>query len=205
MLSIIAPTMVGAFLFRRLITELKTLFAFICITFVLEVIIRVFYELELNNMPFFHLYSFIEFGFITAIYYLLSQDPKWKKGILGIASVFILLSVYNLIYLEGITEFNSNQRYVEGVTLLVFFFGYFFQLMSRPRKEFLESHPFFILTLGLLAYFTGTLLLFLFSKELLSRSDNSYWALHGILNILLNLTYTIVLWKGRILKTFTSY
>lgn len=39
--------------------------------------------------------------------------------------------------------------------------------------------------------------LFLVSKELMEAEVDKYWALHGILNIWLNLSYAVVLWQGR--------
>lgn len=203
--SILAPTIVGILFYKKFTKELKVLVFFVLFSFLIEGVAYYLRINRINNMFILHLHSWIEFFFIAAIYYKLTSNQNWKTTIILFTLLFSGLSLLNLLYLEDLSTFNSNQRYMEGILVIALFIVYLFQLMSRPKQEYLENHPFFILTVGFLIYFLGTLFLFLFSKEILSQSENSYWALHGILNIFLNIIYTVVLWKGRILLTITSY
>lgn len=198
MFSILAPTILGVIFYSKLVNATKTLAVFVFITFVLEVVIRIMSELEMNNMVFFHLYSFLEFGFISLIYYQLSVNRVWRKMIITALVIFEGFSIGNLLFWEEITHFNSIQRHIELILLLLLFLAYCIKLIYEDRNKSFFENPFFILTGGFMIYFTGTMYLFIHADELLYSSKNYYWIIHGFFNIFLNIVYSIVIWKSRI-------
>ena len=176
---------------------LKQLFRLIIITLFIEFIARVLFERGMNNMFLFHLYTFVEFGFVSAIFYLLSRSEAWKKLILIVSSLFVVFSILNLLFFEGIEQFNSNQRYFECISVFVYCVGYYLGVLRSSESFFLEREPMFWLTSGYLLYFSGTLFLFLYTKSFMDvGKELRYWELHGILNIWLNVIYSFVLWLG---------
>jgi hypothetical protein len=198
MISILVPALVGAIFYSKLIRSVRVLSILVGLTLLIEVAARVLFEYGINNMFIFHLYSFIEFGFIALIYYQVSTNPHWRKLILTLSVLFGTFSIVNILFLEKITEFNSIQRHVELIGLAIILVIYCYKLIHEDRNVNFFQNPFFILTGGFLIYFGGTMYLFVFSKELLNGDKTSYWIIHGIFNIFLNITYTVVLWKGRI-------
>lgn len=195
MVSILPPAIAGAFFLKTLPNPLKILVIFIFTTLSLEAASYILYLRGQNNMFLFHAHSFIELAFLSVMYWLLLNSRLWNWVIRALLLAFVVFSALNMAFYEGSQEFNANQRYAEGIIVLVFVFGYLNKLISNKEYGYIENHPYFILTIALLLYFFGTLFLFLFGKLLLSDS-NGYWAIHGFLNITLNLMNTFVLWKA---------
>lgn len=195
--SILAPAIAGAIFYSRLLTVLRILYFFILTTLALEIITRILFEYGMNNLFLFHAYSFIEFSIIALIYYRLSPNKLWRKLILRIFILFQTYSMVSLLFFENVSRFNSIQRYTEMGLLSILFLTY---LLIRKRELAglpLHKDPLIVLTAAWLIYFGGTLYLFIYGNEVLEQ-DNRYWIIHGIFNIFLNISYTFVLWLGRV-------
>lgn len=195
--SILAPTLVGAIVFIGLNKQLKALYALVAITVVFEFVAIAIVAKGMNNMWMMHSYSYVEYTVIVSIFFSITYSKIVRAVLISLTIVFFAFSVFNLIYFESLNEFNSNQRYVEGIAILAMCVMYFGELLFVAEYSYLEKNPFFWLASGYLIYFAGTLFLFLFNKNLHKQDLNSYWILHGILNIWLNLIYTVTLWIGR--------
>lgn len=193
MYSIIAPVVIGAIFYFKFPGALKVLCWLLFCTIIMEVLGLWLFELKINNLFIFHLYSYIEFGLITLIYYQLSTNQVWKRFMAITFVLFLLYSGIVLVFYQGLDSFNSLQRNAEGLILMVYFFAFikkYSLFESRKRKLF---KPFFWLTYGYFIYFAGTLFLFVFANEILSDKMNDYWIIHGIFNIFLNIIYAVVL------------
>jgi hypothetical protein len=191
--SIIAPVVIGAIFYFKLHRTLKVLCWLLFATLILEGAGVWLFELKINNLFIFHLYSYIEFGLITLIYYQLSTNQMWKRLMIVIFVLFLLYSGIVLLFYQGLDSFNSLQRNAEGVILMVYFFTFIrdYSLFGSRKRALFKS--FFWLTYGYFIYFAGTLFLFVFANEILSDRMNDYWIIHGIFNIFLNITYAVVL------------
>lgn len=199
-LTVLAPISIGAFYFSRLFVVARILWFFILITGGMELSMWFQYSKSINTMFFFHIYSYIEFGFIALIYYRLSMNYKWRSVILGLFSLFSIASILNLIFLEPFTVFNSNQRYLEGVLILLLVSNYIIQSTKDKLNSSLKRDPFTILSLAWLVYFSCTLILFIFSKQWFSAETiNYYWIVHAILNAGLNFSYAYTLFKAKVI------
>lgn len=197
-LSVLVPTIVGAIFYLRLIRFAQILYWFVFSTFILEVAVRVLYELEINNMFLFHLYSFVEVTFICLIYSELLALPRYRKLIWTGFTIFQTFSIINLLFFDEITQFNSVQRYFE-MSIIYSLIGFFaIQAMKQRFRYPIMKDPAFLLTIGLMVYYLGTFFLFVYGTEVLDDKDNSEWVIHGIFNIFLNLMYLIVFLRSRI-------
>ncbi len=201
--SVVIPVIVGLLYFNNRTNALKILSAFVVVGMLTEVINNVCFYNQINNMPVFHVYTYIEFTVISSIFFLILESRKLKMAVLGLMLGFYVFSAINLIYWESLTDFNSNQFAVEALIIFTYCIAYYSQLMKNPEFTHLEKHPYFILVSGYFIYFSGTFTLFISSKELLLTTNQGYWTLNSILNTLLNITYAIVLWKSR--KKLASY
>lgn len=197
MLSGLAPVLAGAIFFRRLPRMFKFLFIYAFIVFLNDIAVYSMASMHLNNMALIHFYTFLEFTFISFVYYQIAMK-KWFKVIVLIAAIFFyLFSILNLVFLESLDAFNSIQSYVEGIVILIYTLLYFGDLLSRDVFIYLERSPLFWLNCGFLVYFAGTFFLFIFNTELTRSSEGGYWILHAILYIWLNLIYAVSLWMSR--------
>lgn len=156
---------------------------------------------SINNLFLYHIHSMVEFVCICGIY-LKIISKRWRKYILLLGIVFIGSSLVNFITTEAFDVFNSNQRYIQAILLMPVFYRAFKEHSESTKYVFLETHPYFILTAGFLVYFIGTVILFLFMKELSQAAAVKFWAIHCIFNILLNIIFTFALWRGRKMSTY---
>ena len=198
MYSVWAPFIAGALLIKRLTFELRLLVLLVMCKLVLELLANYLGSHGIHNLFLSHIYSYIEFSLMATIFYRLARIHTWKMFILISSIGFIIFSIINLIYFESFEEFNSNQRYLEGILIFVFCVGYFFKLIKKAEHVFLERHPYFILAASYLFYISGTLFLFLSSKNFMGADLHKYWEMHGLMNIWLNLSFVAVFWKGQI-------
>ena len=193
--SIIAPVIAGAFLFRGLKPITRTLYWLVFFTFLAEIPTRLLYEKQINNMFLFHLQSYIEFYFLLAIYYRLYRELRHQRFALITGAVFLMASLI-MLFRDSIFEFNTGQRYVEMLLLVLLFFAYLREQHIYNSPAQIRKNPFFWFTVGYLIYFAGTLLLFLSQDMFVKNGHTEYWIIHGIFNIFLNLVFTFVLWSG---------
>lgn len=195
--SIVAPIIIGAIYFKSLSFAIRILFLFVAITGVFELITTVMSLNQMNNLLFFHTYVYIEFLAVVAIFFFSYDSVFWRGMALFFLGSFLLFSLVNNVFFEAVDLFNSNQRYAEGIIVLLMCAGYYISLLRRPIHRYLERQPMFWLASGWLIYFAGTLYLFLFSQELLAMNAHQWWAIHAILNIGLNMIYVISFLKAR--------
>lgn len=195
--SILAPIIVGAIGYRAFSFNIRFLFLFICLTGVLELISGILMHYQMNNLLLFHIHVYLEFIFITLIFFFVYDSVLWRAVSLIFLGIFLVYSIINNVFYEGLEIFNSRQRYVEGLMLIVMCAGYFISLMRRPIHRYLEKQPMFWLVSGWLIYFAGTLYLFLFSNELMAEEKFQFWEVHSVLNIGLNTIYVVAFLKER--------
>lgn len=201
-LSILAPLIIGLIHFRKLSGIMKILYVLVVVTFVMEAAASIIRLQGIHNLFVFHSYVYVEFSAITIIYFRLFDTFRWKLITVILYVFFIVFSILNIGYIEGIEVFNSNQRYVEGLMVILLCVTYFVQLMRRAEHRYLQSLPSFWLNSGFLIYFSGTLFLFMLGRELIEKDIGIFWEIHAVLNIGLNTVFVIALLKAR--KQFTE-
>ncbi|MFT5777351.1 MAG: hypothetical protein ACI837_000283 [Crocinitomicaceae bacterium] len=194
-LSILLPALVAGITFYWQTKTLRKLSVFVFATLILEISAAILSSYHTNNMWIFHLYTLLEVVFIAWIYNDLSNNRN-TKIVNVLLVVFIMFSAVNIICIESLKEFNSYQRFIGGVTIIIYALIYFVQLFKEAKIERLERHAYFWLNSAFLIYFAGTLFLFILTENILADDSHNYWNLHAILNISLNLGYTATLWMG---------
>ncbi len=194
-ISIALPTITGLVTFNRQNKTLKKLSVFIFITAIFESLASYYVESGWNNMFFFHFYSYFEvIGFAFIFWDLVSKIMK--RVLVVLVSIFLIFSVLNITLWESLIEFNANQRYVGGVLILIMTLLYFNKIFIDAKIQKIEEDHYFWLSSILLIYTAGTLFLFILGKQVHTEDNYMYWDLHSVLNILLNIGFTITLWMG---------
>lgn len=133
--------------------------------------------------------------FFSIIYTRLTRFEWLKRIILALIPVFILFSFFNSLFWENVTGFNSIQRHVEGSLIILYALAFMLETRKYFGNPWHES-PYLIFSFGVLIYFSGSLFLFIFGRKMFSTGDDAYWALHGYLNIFLNLVFTAVILRS---------
>lgn len=195
--SILAPIAIGAIYLKSLSFVLRILLAFVILMGVMELTAGLLNLNKINNLFVFHIYTYVEFAAILLIFFFSYDSVFWRTISIIFLIGFLIFSVINNLLFESFSDFNTNQRYLEGILVILLTTGYYMSLLKHPIHRYLERQPLFWLASGWLIYFAGTLYLFLFSKELLDTADISWWNIHAILNIGLNMIFVVSFLKGR--------
>ncbi len=195
--SIMAPILIGAIYFKSLSFALRILFLYVVITGLFELVASLMSVYQINNLFLFNTHFFIEFLAISAIFFFSYDSVFWRGVVVVFLISFLLFVLLENFYFEARDPFQANERYAEGLMVIILCAGYYISLLRRPIHRYLEKQPMFWLASGWLIYFAGTLYLFLFSKELLAMNSFHFWQIHAILNIGLNVIYVISFVKGR--------
>lgn len=182
---------------RLLPKALRWLSAFIFITFALEVTTVVLSQNSINNLILFHLHTVVEVVMLSLLFQFLLKGA-WLKTITWVFIIaFVLFAIIYPWYYDRFGEFNSLQRGVQGIAMIILCIVFLLQLISRLDVERLSDYPYFWLFSGLMIYFSGTFFLFLYSNKYFKLGNMDYWFIHSLLNIFLNFIFAITLWKGR--------
>lgn len=180
--------------------ERKYLLFAIFLGVIAEVSLVVAIDLWRNNMPIVHFYTVFEFLLLSTVFYLGNPKVFSKKLYLITISIFTFLAIINTFFFQSIWVWNSNIRTLEGIILIFLSLRYFFILLkqlivAKPEKTFM-----FWFSIAILVYFSGNLLLFIYSNQITTLGIESKESealadqiivINYILNILLYILYTV--------------
>ena len=196
-LSILFPVILGAISFQLLPNSFKILSIYVFISCIMEIWTTTLFLKEMNNLFLFHIHTYVEITSIAAILLVVSKK-KFNKWFIGSTYIgFIVTSLFFYWNGDSVDFFNSKQRIIETIIIIGWLVVFFQELLHHDKNPFIELNPHFIWGSGLFIYFSGTLVLTTFSDVLNQEYFVTVWSIHSILNIFLNIIYTIVIWKSR--------
>ena len=188
---LILPFLTGVFLFKRLSAMQRKVFLLVTLTIGVELLATYLRKFG-NNMPAFHLSTWIE-GLLVALIFdgILNglRNRIIRYGVL----LFVLFSTISLLSIEGLYEFNTAQKYVGNIFIILICLLFFAQLMIEAKVTNPWKESSFVLASVMLFYYAGTLFVFILANNLISN-DMKLWYFQSILFIILTFGYTIVLW-----------
>ena len=151
--------------------------------------------IEPNNLPFYYGYILLEFIFLCWIYhsYLHTFRYRWAIALLGGTFVLYYLVKFGM-YPHMLFEYSTHDRAIEGVLILLFAGTYFFEVYRRQEILHLQKTSGFWIGMGLILYFSSTLMIFLFSEVIFEQELSifqSIWAIHALITVMLYLSFSI--------------
>ncbi|MCG8576579.1 MAG: hypothetical protein MI810_17000 [Flavobacteriales bacterium] len=181
----------------HLTKALKILGAFVLITLGLEIFSATLSYGGNNNLWIFHIHSYLEVLCFAGIFYLIFEKSPLRHVCLVVIALFFAFGISYVLYHQSFYQFNSMERGVEGILMLLLCILFFGRLLLKLDVPNLLAYPYFWFATGLMIYFSGTLFLFLYASKYLAMGDITYWLIHSLLNILLNIIFAITIWKGK--------
>lgn len=193
---ILLPLFVAVFR-RKMLTRVQRRLAYlVLLVAAFEMTSYLFWYNAVNNHPLYHFYSVFEFWLVLNIYQI--SLGKWltSKVILLLGTAFTFFAIGNVIFLQDLTEFNSNVTTTSGIIIIFLSLVSFFQLLTKRSHSSVFSDPQFYINSGFLIYFSSNLVLFFISSRVTLSLEESYliWGIHSIINCILIIFYTIALW-----------
>lgn len=192
MFSILMPNIGGLIALKKLDNQGKKILLFFGTFFIIDFIISWLANHNINNMPMFNFFCLLEYGFYAYLFSDNINNTKLKKGIRYSIGFYTAFTIFAIIFIRSIYEFNSETRVVESFLLVFCSLLYFNELSKSLSTEKLNilKIPMFWISIGILFYFAGNFFLFLFYREI-SQISSTLWSLHSIVNIITNFLFMI--------------
>ncbi|RYU78045.1 hypothetical protein [Hymenobacter persicinus] len=190
--------LVGAVRWRHLGPSMRWLTGLVWFGLLMELVSRWMMLQKMPNLILSPLDTLAEFVGLTWIYGReLRPWPitRYVPAAIGLFAVLTGISIFTQLHS---VQFSPVQHSIESITLLVLALLYLYKLSHGTAVRQLEREPMFWVSAGVLLYFAGDVLIFIFSNYLLqqySRAVNiQVWAVHAVLFMILCSCYTIALW-----------
>ncbi len=201
-LIIAAPFLIGVMRNRYLQKETLIIFYFILNGILFEIISRTIVRLQIkNNLPFFHIYTVIEFFIISWFYWLVFKDYFSKLLIPIVFFTFFIFSLIDSFVFHNVFTFNSYAKSLECIIIVVLSVLYLYKTFNEFQEKDPSDTPVFWINAGFLFYFSGCLFLFTFSNYILTQGKSMAivtWALHAFFMILMYILIAVGLWRTKI-------
>jgi hypothetical protein len=193
----IIPLIVGVICIKKIKNYLLPVFIMVVIASFVE-IINFWVAIDAtSNLPIFHIYTALEFSFIY-LFYLFFYKQYFNFKILYLLIPLFYIVTYIDYKINGLNDIDSFSVTVESSIFIILSLISFTFLLRNLIYENVLSIPFFWINSGILIYFSGNILLFIFGKSL-NLSD--YYALfvpiHSPLNVIYNTLICIGFLKSR--------
>lgn len=190
--------LVGLLTFKRHSKIQRLLFILIIVTAVSESISKILWYQKLNNLPVFHFYAVIEFMLFMLIF---ENAYRIKASYFNpfrlVIYSMVAFALFNGVFLQSITEFNSNVITISASVLTLLSLLYFYKLLKEVSHISLETQPVFWINVGVLIYFSSSLVFFLASNALAGQSldvRGIVWGTHALFNVFHYIAFSIALW-----------
>lgn len=197
---LILPFTIALIRFKYLTNELKYIWFFILLGIFSELSTRTisYFYPKLNILPGLHLYTIIEFITI-GLFYLHFFGAFFSKKLLPIIIIgFVIFAIINAFFIQGITNFNTYARGLEGLLVIGISLLCFNKMLIELDTRDPTKQPIFWINSGFLFYFAGNLFIFILSNFI--KEDNYLlslaWGMHALLMIILHLFISIGLWQS---------
>jgi len=191
------PFIVGILHYARLNRQQKYMMWLSFCTFIVGVWSVILWLYKQNNLFIGHFYTVIQFILIVKIYQSNFQG-KAKRGLSILIYLFIILAVYNTLYLQPLAVHNSNITTLRSVCLLLLILAFFFKAITAPKVYRLEKIPLFWFSSGALIYFFCSIFIFAISNSILPAKfipiSIPLWVLHNIFMWIFFILATIAVW-----------
>ncbi len=149
--------------------------------------------LKMHNVKLYNLSVPIEYSFYAYLFYRYLEGPMIKRTAL-ISLIFIpCFSYFNLLFVEGFTNFSTTNLLVSSGIVVILCCAYFVDLFRGEEEIALLREPMFWITTGVLFFNLGGLSPNLFWQYLLRNTSKEYSDLIQLINdSLIYVLYTFI-------------
>ncbi|MCF0072487.1 hypothetical protein LZD49_18545 [Dyadobacter sp. CY261] len=199
------PVLVAAVMafirYRKARSPVKLLCTLIFFALLIESISRVLWFFKTSNLFLWPVYVIVEFGLLLWMYSLVLEQKWLTNARSWLLAVFVGIILIREVGQSGQSVWIDNAgRSIESAVVIFLALAYFYKVFQELKVQNLLLEPFFWVSAGLLLFFSGNFLIFVFMNFILLYSKNlndQIWVIHALMNYMLYITYTVALWVGR--------
>jgi len=186
---------VGCIKYKYFSKELKIIFYFVTLGAVTEIytLVQMHFWMK-NTMPIGHFYFPAAILILGLFYLRVLRNFIRPFYILTILIAFLLYSIINSLFIQGLFEYASLVGAIGGLVVFLFSVAFFTKIMIEAKITKLSTEPLVWINSGLLIYYTGNFFYFMmFNLRLLASMEVAVIAayLFSFLNLMFYLIITI--------------
>jgi hypothetical protein len=205
---VIIASLIGLTRYRRLPPSLRYVTLLACFDALMELTTSILAinlvrkGLGLNTNLF--LFPFVSIGEVTLLalaYRQVLQSASFNKALPWLLGLFSAYALFVSFSQWGIARYAVGLSTVVNLLMLGLAGLYFRKLLDELQVEQLRYEPFFYLSVGLVVYGLGNLLISLFSNYLITHYSVQLqliimWGVRNLFNLSLYVCYCLALWLG---------
>ena len=176
------------FKFKNANPAQKTLSYLIFIGTLTEVTTFMLAQYKINNLPFLHLYTILEFLLLTRIFQQNIKSGFPSIGFRGIQLFIVSFAFWYAFLWKSLWVHNDLVRFMAGIFIMFYCVLFFYDTIKKLNITHLEKSPIFWISTGVLLYYLTNFVFFLFTNnEILvlmeQRTSLMLWGIYIMMNI----------------------
>ncbi|TGE28368.1 hypothetical protein [Hymenobacter metallicola] len=195
--SVLIPLGVGAYTRAYAQPGLQSIYLYLVVGGITNVVARAVGAAHLNNLPLLHIYTILELLLLLRYYRTLVRGKYVVLGIQALYWLFPVLAVLNFLLLQSIFTFNSYPRALASVIVVGLSLHFFF----REEGSFSANQANRWINVGLLQYFGSAAFMFAFSniiyQHVSPQGQNVLGITHATLVLLMYLLFALGFFYAR--------
>jgi hypothetical protein len=112
-----------------------------------------------NNLFLFHFFTPVEYTLLATLYYQSLKGRKIKKLVLLSIPLFIAYSVFSSVAIQKFSSNNSSTIIIESILMILWSLLFLREVLLYQEVMNLTQFAMFWITVGILFYFTGNLVI----------------------------------------------
>lgn len=194
------PFAVSLLNLKKINFYLKPVFGLLAINVVFEIMNIFFARSGLSNNYILHYFTVAEFALIS-LFYRFFFKKYFNPLLIDLIIPVFLIAAYIDYRIYGLNSAYNFSPSVECIVIIFYSFFFFYYTLKKLIFENLLATPVFWINTAILFYFSGNLILFIFSSYMAKIDIIKYgilWAIiHTFFNLLYNFLLSVGFWKTK--------
>jgi len=187
-LIVLVLTIIKGFIrYKRFDNATKVLLLLLCITTISEIICLIRVENHKGKAPVYHIYTIIEILLTTAYFLKTIKSYHFSRYMLISATIWPVLGMLNLVYLQPLHKFNSNILMLESICIIAMSLYSLYKILLNDTLHNVLKYPHFWIWSLQLFYWSSSFFFWGYYEVLMQRGWSlmpSFAKAQAIINIL---------------------
>ncbi len=137
-------------IFKWRITRIRPVIFLLGITLVSETVSKFLAITIKNNNYVYHFFHPIQLFVWGFFFYINTQNIIFKRSVIILTTIFIVCSILNSLYLQGLTVFPGNFIKFQTLLLLLWSSNLFIEYLDKPAGQNIFSDPVFLIAIAVI-------------------------------------------------------
>lgn len=192
---VVLPIVVALFKTKKWEAPQRLSFFYLVLSGLFNILAKVTAVHKINNLPLLHLYTILEFVLLCALFKSIFIETRIKKFLTIIMVVFPLIALGYIFSTDALFSYNPLPRFLEGLVLMLLCI--YFLMLDLNRLDHNHSMFSFTIIVGMLLYFSSSLILFALPELIRENKDMNrlIWSIHATFVLMMYICFTVAFIK----------